>query len=113
MAGAGMRSDTTLMGAAARDVLGVAETLNGDVTTLMNNLSPLYTSWQGSGGTTFQTVRAEVEAELIRLNQALITLAEAVGSSGTDYVVTDDEMRSTMDQVGAPVGDIGRALLVR
>src|SRR5687767_10968666 len=102
MAQSGMRTSTDVMLQTSNDVNGVADSLTAELTGLMDRLAPLYTSWQGAGGTTFQTVRASVEEEMGRLNVALRSIAEAVRTAGTDYSVTDDEMRADLEAAGAP-----------
>jgi WXG100 family type VII secretion target len=97
----GMQSDTELMAAAAADADGVAQTLTATLNTLMSNLEPMATEWQGAGGNAFQTVKGAIEDEIRNLNQALHFLAGEVGASGTTYVSTDDDMSSTVTGVGA------------
>jgi WXG100 family type VII secretion target len=97
----GMQSDTDLMAAAAADANGVAETLTATLNTLIANLEPMATEWQGAGGTAFQTVKGAIEEEIRNLNAALHFLAGEVGASGTTYVSTDEDMSGTVTGVGA------------
>jgi WXG100 family type VII secretion target len=106
----GMRSDTDLMAAAAADASGVSESLTTALTTLMNNLAPMATAWQGGGGNAFQTVRAAIEEEMTNLNNALNFLADEVGASGTDYTGTDSDMTTEVNRAGADVTGITAAL---
>ena len=111
MPGPGMRSDTDLMATAAADASGVSESLTSQLMTLMNNLAPLVTAWQGDGGRAFQTVRSAIESEMQNLNSALNFLAGEVGSSGTDYVTTDTDMSTEVTRVGEGATGITSALV--
>lgn len=110
MPGPGMRSDTDLMAVAAADASGVAESLTSQLTSLMNNLAPLVTAWQGDGGRAFQTVRAAIEEEMNNLNSALNFLAGEVGATGTDYIGTDTDMSTEVTRAGEPATGITAAL---
>jgi WXG100 family type VII secretion target len=106
----GMRTDSGLMVQTEKDVDGVADRLTSMLTGLMNELTPLQDAWKGAGGTTFQGVRDRFDRDMGALNRALRSLAEAVGSSGRDYAVSDEEMKSEMDRAGATAGSITQAL---
>lgn len=110
MPGPGMRSDTDLMAVAAADASGVSVSLTTQLTTLMNNLAPMATAWQGDGGTAFETVRAAIEVEMGNLNNALNFLAGEVGSSGTDYIGTDTDMSTEVTRSGEGATGITSAL---
>lgn len=106
----GMNTDSGLMIKTEGDVDGVADRLTSLLTGLMNQLTPLQSAWRGAGGSSFEGVRVRFEGDMANLNVALRSIAEAVGSSGRDYAVTDDEMRSEMDRAGASAGSITQAL---
>lgn len=113
MAGTGVRTDTATMWQSQNYVLGVAEDINADVSNLMNQLEPMLTDFQGAGGRTFQNIKADMNVQLVKLSQALATLAEAVGTSGTFYDATDAEAASLLAKTGAPVTGITNSLLIR
>jgi WXG100 family type VII secretion target len=106
----GMRTDSGLMIKTEKDVDGVADRLTSMLTSLLNELTPLQDAWKGSAGGTFQQVKDRFDKDMGHLNRSLRSLAEAVGSSGRDYTVSDDEMRSEMDKAGASAGSITQAL---
>lgn len=106
----GMRTDTGLMLKTEQDVDAVADQLTTMLNTLMDRLAPLQQYWVGAGGSSFQDVRTRFDQDMARLNAALRSIAEAVGSSGRDYSVADEEMRSEMTQAGATAGQITQAL---
>ncbi len=106
----GMRTDSGLMVQTEKDVDGVADRLTSMLTGLMNELIPLQDSWKGAGGGSFQQVRDRFDKDMAHLNRSLRSLAEAVGSAGRDYTVSDDEMRSEMERAGASAGSITQAL---
>ena len=104
------RSDSAVMAQAANDVDGVAGRLDSMLRTLMNDLSPLLTAWVGQGGTAFQRVQMEYEADVTRLNNALHGLSAALGQANTGYVATDEQSAATVDKSGAEVGSITASL---
>jgi WXG100 family type VII secretion target len=106
----GMRTDSGLMIQKEKDVDDVANRLTSMLTGLMNELTPLASEWQGAGGNSFQQVRDRFDQDMAKLNHSLRSLAEAVGSSGRDYTVSDDEMKSEMERAGATAGSITAAL---
>src|SRR5215217_4879236 len=110
MAEDGMKTSSALMVKTEKDVDGVADRLTGMLTSLMNELTPLQDAWKGAGGTSFQGVKDRFNDDVAKLNVSLRSLAEAVGSSGRDYEVSDDEMKSEMERAGANAGTITQAL---
>lgn len=105
-----MRTDTGLMVKTEGDVDAVADRLTSNLNQLMDQLTPLYDQWKGAGAGSFQQVRERFDQDMARLNVALRAIAEAVGSAGKDYDVSDDEIRSDMDSAGATAGQITAAL---
>jgi WXG100 family type VII secretion target len=105
-----MRSDTSIMLKTEQDVDAVADRLTSMLNQLMDRLTPLQQYWQGAGGSSFQEARRRFDDDMGRLNGALREIAEAVGSSGRDYTVADEEMQSEMSQAGATAGQITSAL---
>jgi WXG100 family type VII secretion target len=110
--GTGMRTEAEVMAVTATSVEGVADSLTTELTGLMDKLSIMSTAWQGAGGTAFQNTRVQVEEKMAQLNVALRSIAEAVRTSGTNYVVTDDEMRVDLEGVGASTTMITAALQI-
>jgi len=105
-----MNTDTALMVQTEKDVDGVADRLTGNLNKLMDELAPLYDQWKGAGAGSFQQVRQRFDEDMAKLNVALRAIAEAVGSAGKDYDVSDDEIKSDMDSAGATAGQITAAL---
>jgi len=110
--GQGMRADVGLMIKAEQDVDAVADRLTTMLNQLMDRLSPLQQYWVGAGGSSFQEVRQRFDEDMARLNVALRAIAEAVGSSGRDYAVSDAEMQAEMQRAGATAGQITQALMM-
>jgi len=105
-----MNTDIAVMNQAAKDVEGVADGLTQSLNRLMDELAPLQDQWKGSGAGSFQQVRQRFNDDMAKLNVALRSIAEAVGSAGKDYTVSDDEIRSDMESAGASAGQITTAL---
>lgn len=107
-----LKTDTGLMIKTEQDVDAVADRLTGMLNSLMDRLSPLQQYWVGSGGSSFQTIRQRFDEDMAKLNLALRSIAEAVGSSGRDYTVADEEIKADMEQAGATAGQITQALTI-
>lgn len=105
-----MRTDAGIMLKTEQDVDAVADRLTSMLNQLMDRLTPLQQYWQGAGGASFQEVRQRFDNDMARLNGALRAIAEAVGSSGRDYTVADEEMQGEMSQAGGTAGQITAAL---
>jgi WXG100 family type VII secretion target len=105
-----LSSDTGQMIKTEGDVDAVADRLTSNLNGLMRQLEPLQEAWKGAGAGSFQQVRARFDEDMAKLNVALRAVAEAVGSAGKDYDVSDDEIRSDMESAGATAGQITAAL---
>lgn len=105
-----MQSDTSQLTAGAVEAGNTAETLDGMLKGLMGRLEPLMSEWLGQAGMSFQKVREEFDLEMKRLNNALRSIGDDMGLSSADYEATDDQLRQTLDQVGASDGTVTRLL---
>jgi len=112
MAGKGVTTDAAVMAKTATEIDGAADRLTSMFNKLMNELTPLQTSWVGAGGGSFQQVRDRFDQDVAKLNVALRSIASAVSTAGRDYTLSDDEMRQEMQQAGASAGEITRALMI-
>ncbi len=110
MAGKGVTTDAALMAKTSQEVDGAADRLTSMFNKLMDELTPLQSAWVGAGGSSFQQVRERFDGDVATLNVALRSIAEAVASSGRDYSVGDEEMKSEMQHAGANAGEITQAL---
>lgn len=105
-----MRTDTGQMIRTEQDVDGVANRLTSNLNKLMDSLAPLQDAWKGAGAGSFQQVRERFDQDMAKLNASLRAIAEAVGSAGKDYNVSDSEIESDMKSAGATAGQITAAL---
>ncbi len=110
MAGKGVTTDAAVMARTAQEIDGAVDRLTSMFNKLMDELTPLQTAWVGAGGSSFQQVRERFDGDVAKLNVALRSIAEAVASSGSGYTVSDEEMKSEMQQAGASAGEITQAL---
>jgi WXG100 family type VII secretion target len=110
MAGKGVTTDAAVMSKTAQEIDGAVDRLTSMFNKLMNELTPLQSSWVGASGSSFQQVRERFDGDVANLNVALRSIAEAVATAGRDYTVSDDEMRSEMQHAGATAGEITQAL---
>ncbi len=110
MAGNGVTTDAAVMGKTAQEIDGAVDRMTSMFNKLMDELTPLQTSWVGAGGSSFQQVRERFDGDVANLNVALRSIAAAVASAGHDYTLSDDEVRTEMQHAGASAGEITSAL---
>ena len=106
----GTTTSTDQMAAFANSATATASQLTGMLTSLLNQLSPLESYWQGMGGTAFAQTKATVQAELTRLNNALNGIASDIGTAGSNYAAADSEQQSTINNVNSAASGITSAL---
>jgi WXG100 family type VII secretion target len=94
------QSDSAVMAQTAAKFDHVNESLQSMLSTLMTELSTLNSTWRGLGATAFEQVRAQYEADLKSLNQALADTAESIRASGVGYHTTDTDAASRLSSTG-------------
>jgi ESAT-6 family protein len=70
------------------------------LTTLMNELSMLESTWKGLGAQAFEQVKQQYAADLKSLNQALSETAQSIRVSGQQYDSTDTDAASKVANSG-------------
>ncbi|MCM4079361.1 WXG100 family type VII secretion target [Actinoplanes sp. TRM88002] len=78
----------------------VNEQLQTMLSTLMNELSTLSSTWKGLGAAAFEQVKVQYAQDLKSLNSALAQTAESIKQSGTGYDTTDTEAASRVANTG-------------
>jgi WXG100 family type VII secretion target len=74
--------------------------LQSMLTTLMNELSTLESTWKGLGAQAFAQVKHQYAADLKKLNHALSETAASIRASGHHYDSTDAEAASKVANSG-------------
>ena len=74
--------------------------LQSMLTTLMNELSTLESTWKGLGAHAFEQVKQQYAADLRKLNHALSETAASIRASGHHYESTDTEAASKVANIG-------------
>jgi WXG100 family type VII secretion target len=78
------------MQAAARHVVDVNNSVQGQLSALHNQLEPLAGAWQGQAAAAFQTLMERWNKDARDLNNALSEIGEQIRESGTTYQQADD-----------------------
>lgn len=76
------------------------EQLQTMLSTLMNELSSLSSTWKGLGAAAFEQVKVQYAQDLKSLNSALSQTADSIKQSGTSYDATDTEAASRVSGTG-------------
>lgn len=79
----------------------VAGQITGNLKTLLAGLAPLEKDFRGGAGTTFQGVQTQIEANLVKITDALLEVAEGVRSSGSHFDVQDTEAQNLVNKTVA------------
>ena len=96
----GTEAESAVMAQTAGKFDQVNQDLTSMLNRLMSELSVLQTAWAGRGAKAFETVRAQYQADLTKINQALAETAEAIKTSGVSYDTTDESAASSMTNAG-------------
>jgi WXG100 family type VII secretion target len=78
----------------------VNDQLQQMLSSLMNELSTLQSSWKGLGAQAFEQVKQQYAADLKSLNQALSETAQSIRDSATGYDSTDSSSASKVANSG-------------
>jgi WXG100 family type VII secretion target len=92
-------TQTDEMGKAAQQVLQVSESLQQQMRSLMNNLEPLASSWQGQASSAFQQLMTRFNEDSQKLSTALGNIANALDSNAKNYAASEDQNRSSISGI--------------
>lgn len=73
---------------------------------LLDRLAPMESRFVGAAGMSFQQVKANVNADLVTITDALNEVAEGIRTSGRDFDVADDTARQEVNKAAADAGNI-------
>lgn len=93
------RAEVAELTAASAKFDSGAETLEGALTALLNQLAITERAWVGQGGMTFAAVKAKFAGEQRQLYEALKQTAAAIRTSGASYTASDEAARQRLNQV--------------
>jgi WXG100 family type VII secretion target len=105
------QTDTVSMDEAARHAASVADNLRTRLNSLMNQLEPLLTEWQGDGGAAFQIAREACNEQMNNCHNALTYLSDEVGLSGVTYTTTDVDAGESVNRSSSGLSGISNSLL--
>jgi WXG100 family type VII secretion target len=97
-------SQTQAESAVMASTAGKFESVNGSLTSMLNNLmselSMLSGAWKGMAAGEFERVKAQYAKDLADLNRALLETSEAIRSSGVSYDASDSAAASRVSKSG-------------
>ena len=97
---ASTQAESSVMVSTATKFDEVNNQLQSMLTTLMNELSTLESTWKGLGAQAFAQVKEQYAADLKSLNQALSETAASIRTSGQQYDSTDTDAASKVANSG-------------
>lgn len=92
-------TETDAMGKAAQQVLQVSESLQQQMRSLMNNLEPLASSWQGQAASAFQQLMERFNGDSQKLTTALGNIANALDSNAKSYNAAEEDNRGSIASI--------------
>ncbi|MDQ3154277.1 MAG: WXG100 family type VII secretion target [Actinomycetota bacterium] len=87
------------MQAGANNVFTTNETVQGQLSSLRNQLAPLAGAWQGQASTAFQTLMQRWDENARRLNEALRAIGEQLQASGTSYAQQEEQQTQSISSI--------------
>lgn len=110
MAGQQTTTDAAVMAQFAGRAEDVSQSLTASISSLMNNLSTLQSTWLGLGGTAFTATTQTVSEETKKLNQALLGISADINTAATNYTGSDEQQQSQMNTVNSQTSGITAGL---
>jgi WXG100 family type VII secretion target len=87
-----------------------AGNIDGNLRTLLGNLSTLHGTWQGQGGNNFRVTSDVVNREMTRIHQLLNEMANDVRTAGIKYSGADEDQGREMSNIQSATTDITAGL---
>jgi len=84
------------MAKAAQQVLQTSESLQQQMRSLMSNLEPLASAWQGQAASAFQQLMERFNGDSQKLTTALGNIANALDSNAKAYNASEEENRGSI-----------------
>ncbi|MGH3868769.1 MAG: WXG100 family type VII secretion target [Pseudonocardiaceae bacterium] len=88
------------MQAAAHHVDEVNNSVQGQLSVLHNQLTPLAAAWKGQAATAFNTLMERWHTDALQLNNTLKGIGEQIRESGTTYARADDTEQQNYSRIG-------------
>lgn len=99
---------TPALEAAAKQAQNTGDEIAGQFSRLMGALEPLESQFKGLAGTAFQEAKQNAHTDLMKIVNALNTLAASVNKTGVTFATTDQqseaEIRKVVSQSGVSGG---------
>jgi ESAT-6 family protein len=87
-----------------------AEDGGGQIATMLNTLllrlEPMQAGFVGQAGGTFQKVKADINADLVIIIDALNEVASGIRSAGQDFDVADSDAQAEVSKAAQDAGSI-------
>jgi WXG100 family type VII secretion target len=93
------------MTAAANHVAEVNQSVQGQLTSLRNQLAPLAGAWKGQASTAFQLLMQRWDNDARALNEALNSIGEQIRGSGATYAQADEAENQTYSRISQALGN--------
>jgi ESAT-6 family protein len=91
---------------AADNAEATAGDLNQMLGQLLQGLDGMHGGFVGAAGTTFQSVKGNIEADMRSMTKALGEVAEGIRSAGRDFSAADSQAQEDVSKAAQGSGDI-------
>ncbi|HEY2763730.1 MAG TPA: WXG100 family type VII secretion target [Pseudonocardiaceae bacterium] len=89
------------MQVAANHVADVNQSVQGQLSSLSNQLAPLAGAWQGQAATAFHMLMERWNTDARSLNEALSSIGEQIRGSGATYAQSDENEHQSFSHINA------------
>ena len=89
---------------AHQDVVGVKESIEGQLKTVYNEVEGLKGLWQGQAATAFNQLMERFAGDAKNLNDALQGIADQLHGAGSQYNEQEQSKHSTFGNISARLG---------
>lgn len=110
MTAPGFTTDIEVLEATRQRAIGIVANLRTTATTMTNELEARAGEWVGQGGSAFQVTHTGIRVDMDNMNNALDRLQEMLGQAATNYVATEGDVATGIQQAGAEAGSISSGL---
>ena len=93
------------MQSAASHVAEVNQSIQGQLSSLRNQLAPLAGAWKGQASTAFQLLMERWDTDARNLNEALSSIGEQIRGSGSTYAQADENENQNYSRISQALGN--------
>ena len=104
--GGSFELDHATMEQSVRNLQESHDAVTSLMSSLISNLEPLSTTWQGTAATAFMQLKQGIADNSNKMAAALATIKEGLGQTSLNYQSTDDANLADVNKISARLTDL-------